>query len=333
MGIPLLLIVLVITIYVCNRTIQKNSETYIYSTVSDIPYNKVGLLLGTSPKLKSGKANLYFDYRIKAATELYNAGKVKYILVSGDNRRNSYNEPEEMKKALIAAGIPDQRIILDYAGLRTLDSVVRAHLIFGLERFTGKPIGVAVFYEDRAGFEKGKRGVGRPAFLGKLLNPFPVTRPFAAVVFAARGDQIKVRRSQIRRKRHRPQQRGATDAAVFGRNGEQKRQAFVGALLVFGGDREHDVLPSVAPVGEEARGDAFRALKLEVAPFTHDVPGFLAPRVGVFQKEVTRHASSDEFAGTVFEVTPAIALNGNRSVGGAADAAPSCPRALSKAYM
>lgn len=92
MGIPLLLIVLVITIYVCNRTIQKNSETYIYSTVSDIPYNKVGLLLGTSPKLK--------------------------------------------KKALIAAGIPDQRIILDYAGLRTLDSVVRAHLIFGLERFT-----------------------------------------------------------------------------------------------------------------------------------------------------------------------------------------------------
>ena len=136
MGIPLLLIVLVITIYVCNRTIQKNSETYIYSTVSDIPYNKVGLLLGTSPKLKSGKANLYFDYRIKAATELYNAGKVKYILVSGDNRKNSYNEPEEMKKALIAAGIPDQRIILDYAGLRTLDSVVRAHLIFGLERFT-----------------------------------------------------------------------------------------------------------------------------------------------------------------------------------------------------
>ena len=65
MGIPLLLIVLVITIYVCNRTIQKNSETYIYSTVSDIPYNKVGLLLGTSPKLKSGKANLYSTIGLK----------------------------------------------------------------------------------------------------------------------------------------------------------------------------------------------------------------------------------------------------------------------------
>ena len=86
--------------------------------------------------MKNGKNNLYFDYRIKAATELYNAGKIKYILVSGDNRRNDYNEPEEMKQALIATGIPEQQIILDYAGLRTLDSVIRAHLIFGLERFT-----------------------------------------------------------------------------------------------------------------------------------------------------------------------------------------------------
>lgn len=92
--------------------------------------------MGTSPKLKNGKNNLYFDYRIKAATELYNAGKIKYILVSGDNRRNDYNEPEEMKQALIATGVPEQQIILDYAGLRTLDSVIRAHLIFGLERFT-----------------------------------------------------------------------------------------------------------------------------------------------------------------------------------------------------
>lgn len=57
-------------------------------------------------------------------------------MVSGDNRRNDYNEPEEMKQALIATGIPEQQIILDYAGLRTLDSVIRAHLIFGLERFT-----------------------------------------------------------------------------------------------------------------------------------------------------------------------------------------------------
>ena len=161
------------------------------------------------------------------------------------------------------------------------------------------------------------------------MNPFPVTRPFAAVVFAARGDLIKVRRSQIRRKRHGPQQRGATDAAVFGRNGEQKRQAFVGAFLVFGGDREHDVLPSVAPVGRKAPGDALRTfgekVKLEVAPFTHYGPSFLAPRVGVFQKEVARHADANEFAGTVFEVTPAIAVNGNRSVGGAVDAAPVLP--------
>ena len=200
---------------------------------------------------------------------------------------------------------------------------------FGLERFAGKPIGAAVFYEHRAGFEKGKRGVGRPAFLGKLLNPFPVTRTFAAVVFAACRHLIKTRCSEIRRKRHRPQQRGAADAAVFGRNGKELRQAFVGSFLGFGGDREHDVLPSVAPVDRKAPGDALRAfrekIKLEVAPFTHDGPGFLAPRVGVFQKEVARHTYPDEFAGAIFEITLTISLDGNCAVGGAVDAAPVLP--------
>ena len=129
-------ILCVISIFICDWTIKKNAVSCIYTEISDIPANNVGLLLGTSPKLKSGNNNLYFDYRIDAAVELYKAGKINYILISGDNRKEEYNEPEEMKKALIAAGIPDQRIILDYAGLRTLDSVVRAHLIFGLERFT-----------------------------------------------------------------------------------------------------------------------------------------------------------------------------------------------------
>lgn len=107
MGIFLLLIVFVIIIYVCNWIIQKNSEIYIYLIVFDILYNKVGLLLGILFKLKSGKVNLYFDYRIKVVIEFYNVGKVKYILVSGDNWRNSYNELEEMKKVFIVVGIFD----------------------------------------------------------------------------------------------------------------------------------------------------------------------------------------------------------------------------------
>ena len=119
-------ILCVISILVCNRTIKKHTVSKLYTEVNTIPSNNVGLLLGTSPKLKNGNNNLYFDYRILATVELYKAGKIKYILISGDNRKEDYNEPEEMKKALIQKGIPEKFIYLDYAGFRTLDSVVRA---------------------------------------------------------------------------------------------------------------------------------------------------------------------------------------------------------------
>lgn len=89
------------------------------------------MLLGTSPVLADGRSNLYFTHRIRAAAELYRAGKVRYIIVSGDNRKHGYNEPEAMKAALIAQGVPAERIIPDYAGIRTLDSVLRARSIFG----------------------------------------------------------------------------------------------------------------------------------------------------------------------------------------------------------
>ena len=99
-------ILCVISILVCNRTIKKHTVSKLYTEVNTIPSNNVGLLLGTSPKLKNGNNNLYFDYRILATVELYKAGKIKYILISGDNRKEDYNEPEEMKKALIQKGIP-----------------------------------------------------------------------------------------------------------------------------------------------------------------------------------------------------------------------------------
>ena len=129
-------ILCVISIFICDWTIKKNAVSCIYTEISDIPANNVGLLLGTSPKLKSGNNNLYFDYRIDAAVELYKAGKINYILISGDNRKEEYNEPEEMKKALMQKGVPEKSIYLDYAGFRTLDSVVRAKEVFGQTRLT-----------------------------------------------------------------------------------------------------------------------------------------------------------------------------------------------------
>jgi SanA protein len=110
--------------------IKDFSSPYISNDFNRLPNKKVGLLLGTSRLLKSGHHNPYFDYRIAAATDLFNAKKIKYIIVSGDNSLNTYNEPLDMQQALIAKGIPDSCIILDYAGLRTLDSMLRLEDIF-----------------------------------------------------------------------------------------------------------------------------------------------------------------------------------------------------------
>ena len=114
-----------------NWTIESNAEGKLFDQVSDCPNVKVALVLGTSRTNKRGNDNLYFSYRINAAVELCRAGKVKYILVSGDNSITTYDEPTDMKNALIAAGIPEKRIFLDYAGFRTLDSMERALKVFG----------------------------------------------------------------------------------------------------------------------------------------------------------------------------------------------------------
>ncbi|WP_343747772.1 ElyC/SanA/YdcF family protein [Fluviicola sp.] len=114
-----------------NWAIRSNAEGKVFDQVSQCPKVKTALVLGTSRTNKRGNENLYFSYRIKAAVELYRAGKVRFILVSGDNSIKTYDEPTDMKNALVAAGIPASRIYLDYAGFRTLDSMERALKVFG----------------------------------------------------------------------------------------------------------------------------------------------------------------------------------------------------------
>ncbi len=93
---------------------------------------RVALVFGTSSRFQ-GRENRYFRYRIDAAAEVWKAGMVDTIIVSGDNRTHFYNEPREMREALLARGVPGDRIVSDFAGLRTLDSVVRAKEIFGAD--------------------------------------------------------------------------------------------------------------------------------------------------------------------------------------------------------
>jgi len=127
---------LLLAILACNWKVENYSDDYTFQEVQKIPDNHVGLVLGTSKRLQNGNPNPYFYNRIDAATQLYKAGKVKYILVSGDNGSKYYNEPLDMKKSLIEKGIPKEAIYMDFAGFRTFDSVIRCKEIFGQSSFT-----------------------------------------------------------------------------------------------------------------------------------------------------------------------------------------------------
>ena len=124
-----------IVIGVCNWVVIRSAKGRTYNETKAIPYHKVGVVLGTVPYLNNGRKNFYFDSRMKAAADLYFAHKISYILATGDNHRRNYNEPKSMREALIALGVPDSAIVLDYAGFRTLDSMVRAKKVFGQDSF------------------------------------------------------------------------------------------------------------------------------------------------------------------------------------------------------
>src|ERR1043166_1103941 len=125
------LLVLLANVWVVNSTSDK-----VFSDADSLPPHEVAVVLGTSARLGKGQPNPFFEYRIKTAAQLFHAGKVKYFIVSGDNRTRYYNEPEEMKVALVKSGVPDSVITLDYAGLRTLDTIVRCKEIFGQDTIT-----------------------------------------------------------------------------------------------------------------------------------------------------------------------------------------------------
>jgi SanA protein len=118
-----------------NNSIAKEASSLIYSDVDKIPAKKGALVLGTAKYLSGGRTNYYYKYRIDSAVKLFEAGKIRAIVVSGDNGSKSYDEPTTMHDDLVARGIPSEYITIDYAGFRTLDSIVRAEAIFGLEDY------------------------------------------------------------------------------------------------------------------------------------------------------------------------------------------------------
>lgn len=162
-----MIVLLLATIFIADGLIKSFAKGKLYSDVSSVPKNKVGVVLGTSKYLVNGNINRYYQYRIDAAAELYHSGKVEYILVSGDNRHHSYNEPQTFKNDLVKKGIPAEKIYLDYAGFRTLDSMVRAKEVFGQESIT---VVSQQFHNERAIYLAEKRGLKAIGFNAKDVN-------------------------------------------------------------------------------------------------------------------------------------------------------------------
>ncbi|WP_024871606.1 ElyC/SanA/YdcF family protein [Tolumonas lignilytica] len=128
-------VTLFLLLWLANQVISHGRQ-YTYDDVASVPYNKVAVVLGTSKYLVGGGLNQYFENRIDATVRLWFSGKITQIIVSGDNATMSYNEPREMRRELLKRGIPAHAIYSDYAGFRTLDSILRAHGVFGQTQFT-----------------------------------------------------------------------------------------------------------------------------------------------------------------------------------------------------
>lgn len=161
------LLIGLLSIPLANYYVNKKTEGKLYNTVTEVPYNKVGLVLGTAKYLQNGYVNLYYTYRINATIQLYKAGKISFVLVSGDNGSKSYDEPTTFKEDLVKGGIPQERIYLDYAGFRTLDSMIRAKAVFGQTSMT---VISQEFHNQRAVFIADYVGIDAVGFNAKNVS-------------------------------------------------------------------------------------------------------------------------------------------------------------------
>lgn len=195
-----LILILLSSLIIENATTGKT-----FSNINDVPKNRVGLVLGTSKKLVGGQSNPYYTYRIQAAVQLFNSGKIEFVLVSGDNATIYYNEPTTFKNDLVKGGIPKEKIFLDYAGFRTLDSMVRAKEIFGLNSVT---VISQKFHNERAIYLAEKKGLlaigynakdinGQQGFKVRFREYFARVKVFIDLMFNTQpkfyGDKIEIK--------------------------------------------------------------------------------------------------------------------------------------------
>ena len=158
------IIIIVLTIILNDLFISHSTQVQTFTTASSIPAKTVGLLLGTSKYTVNGEVNLFYKYRLQAAKDLYDNDKVEFLILSGDNSTQNYNEPYTMQQDLLELGVPEEKLFLDHAGFRTLDSVVRASKVFDEDDFT---IISQNFHNQRALFIANNKNIQAIAFNAK----------------------------------------------------------------------------------------------------------------------------------------------------------------------
>ena len=160
---PVLLGILaaVFAMIAADRRVESCAAGRVFTSVEDVPAREFGLLLGTTRLVKGKYRNDYFYKRIRAAADLYRAGKIRKIIVSGDNSRTDYNETGDMKRELAAEGVAPDDVLMDYAGFRTLDSVVRARNLYGANELT---VISQEFHVERAVYLADRHGIDAVGF-------------------------------------------------------------------------------------------------------------------------------------------------------------------------
>ena len=165
-----------------NWTVAEAAQGRVFVRADEVPAHRVGIVLGTSPRTRHG-TNAFFERRLDAAATLYRDGKVRCILASGDHGTRYYDEVKAMRAGLITRGVPEARIVLDHAGFRTLDSLVRARKVFGVTDAVvvtdGFHLPRALYLAQRNGIDAvGLSSVG----VSTRIAPWPATREVAARV-------------------------------------------------------------------------------------------------------------------------------------------------------
>lgn len=145
----------VLWMIIWNRWVAGKAVAYIYDDIGSVPPMKTALVLGTAKRSAAGFPNPYFAARIEAAAYLYANNKIRHLIVSGSGKSSKGNEALDMKNALIKHGVPENAIILDEEGYRTLASLLRCR---------------DVFHQPKAILISQKFHLERSVFMGRILH-------------------------------------------------------------------------------------------------------------------------------------------------------------------